>query len=101
VSEAVPLGAVYGLRPAYPSTSPGIVRANIVDAALLLRQHVYRPLLVDRLKQHELYFCAAAQIANKVKIFRLTRRLDFADMADVVSWLERHWGELGVTEQAA
>jgi hypothetical protein len=99
--EALPLRALYVLCQAYPSANPGIVRPNVVDAALLLRQHAYRPLLVARLKQKEAYFHAAAQIVDKAGVFRLTRRLDFAVMADVVSWLERHWGEVGVTEKAA
>ncbi len=36
-----------------------------------------------------------------VGLFHLTRALDFAEMPDVISWLERHWSEIGVTEQAA
>jgi hypothetical protein len=63
--------------------------------------HAYRPLLVNRLAQKQHYFRAAAQIANKAGVFRLIRRLDFAAMTEVVSWLERHWRELGVMEQAA
>jgi hypothetical protein len=100
-NEALPLRAVYVLCQAYPSATPGIVRPNIVDAAVLLKQHAYRPLLVARLKQNEHYFRAAARIANRAGIFRLTRRLEFAAIADVVSWLERHWSEVGVTEKAA
>ena len=101
MTEPLPLGALYVLRDARPSDSPGIEKANVVDAALLLRWQAYRPLLLDRLGQKQHYFCAAAQIAGKSGVFRLIRPLDFAAMADVVSWLERHWRDIGVMEQAA
>ena len=100
-SEALPLGAVYALVEARPNSTPGIEQPNVVDAALLLRWHAYRPLLVNRLAQNQHYFCATVQIANKSGVFRLIRRFDFAAMAEVVSWLERHWRDIGVTEQAA
>jgi len=100
-SKALPLGAVYTLFEMRPSDQPGIERPNIVDAALLLRQHAYRPLLVARLEQKEHYFRAAAQIVSKVGIFTLTRPLEFAAMPEVVSWLERHWFDTGVMEKAA
>jgi hypothetical protein len=99
--EAVPLGAVYSLREARPSDIPGIARPNIVDATLLLRGNAYRPLLVTRLEQKAQYFRAAAKIASKSGVFRLTRPGDFAVMPEVVCWLERHWRDLGVTELAA
>jgi hypothetical protein len=101
-TEALPLGAVYALRQVVPPTDdPGIERLNVVDCALLLRWHAYRPLLVARLEQKENYFRAAAQITNKSGIFLLIRPLDFAAMSEVVSWLERHWCDTGVTEKAA
>jgi hypothetical protein len=100
-SEALPLGAVYVLNEAGPSNTPGIEQPNVVDAALFLRWHAYRPLLVSRLAQKRQYFRAVAQIANKSGVFRLIRPLDFAAMPEVLSWLERHWRNLSVTEQAA
>jgi dephospho-CoA kinase len=99
-TEALPLRAVYVLREARPSHIPGIRRPNVVDAALLLRDHAYRPLLVMRLEQKQRYFRAAADIANKSGIFLLTRPLDFGAMTEVVSLLEEHWRDPGVTEHA-
>jgi hypothetical protein len=43
----------------------------------------------------------AAEIANKSGIFLLTRPLNFDAMTEVVSWLERHWRDLGAKEKAA
>jgi hypothetical protein len=99
--EALPLGAVYALREARPPLVPGIERPNVADAAVLLRRNAYRPRLVAHLNQKVLYFHAAATIANNAGIFRLTRKLDFAAMAEVVLSLERHWLEIGLMEKAA
>jgi hypothetical protein len=100
-TEPLPLGAVYVLREALPSHVPGIERPNVVDAALLLRYHAYRPLLVIRFEQKLHYFHAAARIANQHGIFLLTRPLEFAAMPEALSWLEQHWRNTGVLEQAA
>lgn len=101
MTEPLPLAAVYVLRDSRPSDSPGIEKPNVVDATLHLRWQAYRPLLVARLGQKQHYFCAAAKIASKLGVFRLIRPLDFAAMTDVVSWLEAHWHDVGLTEQAA
>ena len=95
------LGAVYALREARPPNAPGIEKPNVVDAALLLRRGAYRPLLVRRMNQKVNYFHAATAIANTAGIFFLTRPLDFAKMADVISWLQGHWLEQRLMEQAA
>lgn len=100
-SHSLPLGGVYVLREARPPYSPGIATPKIVDAALLLRRNAYRPLLVKRMGQKAGYFHAASLIANTTGIFYLTRALDFADMPQVVAWLEQHWREIGLTEKAA
>ena len=100
-TEPLSLGAVYALREARPPHAPGIEKPNAVDAALLLRRSAYRPLLVRRLGQRANYFHAATTIANAAGIFYLTRPLDFAKMAEVISWLELHWVEERLTEQAA
>lgn len=100
-SEPLPLGAVYVLREARPPHEPGIERPNAVDAAILLRKHAYRPLLVNRMAQKTDYFRAATTIANIAGIYHLTRALDFAAMPDVVSWLEGQWREIGLMEEAA
>ena len=100
-SEPLMLGAVYALREARPPHAPGIEKPNVVDSALILRRSAYRPLLVRRLDQKTNYFHAAAAIANTAGIFHLTRALDFAKMGEVIGWLERHWLDLKLTEQAA
>ena len=97
----LPLGAVYALREAWPPHKPGIERPNVVDAALLLRRNAYRPLLVRRMDQKANYFHAATAIANVAGIFHLTRALDFTKMPEVIAWLEAHWLELRLVEQAA
>lgn len=101
ITESLPLGAVYALREARPPHSAGIERPNVVDAALVLRRNAYRPLLVNRMGQKANYFRAATTIANVAGIFHLTRPLDFSAMPEVVSWLERHWLEIGLMEKAA
>lgn len=100
-SEALPLGAVYALREAKPPHAPGIERPNVVDAALILQRHAYRPLIVERMGQKTDYFNATAAIANAAGIFHLTRTLDFETMPNVIGWLERHWLETGLMEKAA
>ncbi len=100
-SEPLPLGAVYALVTARATDNPGIEQPNIVDAALLLRWYAYRPLLVRHFEQQQHYLFAAAQITNKSGVFRLTSPLEFSAMAQVVSWLERHWRDTGTTERAA
>ena len=100
-SEALPLGAVYVLREQRPPHAFGIVQPNVADAALLLRRHAYRPLLVRRMGQRADYFHAAAAMANAGGIFYLTRPLEFAALPDVLSALERHWDELKLMEAAA
>jgi len=97
----LPLGAIYDLREARPPHAPGIERPNAADAAMVLRHNAYRPILVRRMQQRAQYFHAATAIARSAGIFRLTRPLDFAAMADVIGGLERHWRDTGLMEAAA
>ena len=97
----LPLTAVYVLREARPPLTPGIDRPNIADAALLVRQNAYRPALVVRMRQRQLYFEAAASIVRSSGVFTLARRLDFAAMDEVIGWLEAHWAGIGLLERAA
>ena len=100
-TEALPLGAIYALGEARHFGGSGIERPNVVDCALLLRSHAYQPLLVARLQRKDHYFHAGAHIANKSGIFLLNRPLGFAAMPEILSWLERHWSDIGVTEKTA
>ena len=98
---ALPLAAVYVLREARPPHAPGIARPNIVDAGLMVRNNAYRPALVRRMEQMELYFQAAAVIAQRAGVFTLTREFTFKQFPVVIGWLEAHWRELGLLERAA
>ena len=102
IAAPLPLAAVYVLREARPPNAlPGIERPNIVDGALLIRTNAYRPQLVNRMGQQELYFQAAATIGQRSGVFTLTRPLDFKLFPTVIGWLEAHWRDLGLLEQAA
>jgi hypothetical protein len=89
--DPVPVGALYFLREALAPHEPGIDRPGIVDATILIRQNAYRPALVRRMGQRARYFHAATRLANAAGIYRLTRALDFAQMDEVLGWLEEHW----------
>lgn len=99
--EAVPLGAIYGLREAGYGEAIGIESLNAVNSFVLLHEHAYRPVLVEPFGQRELYFRAAAQIMCGSGLFLLTRPLDFATMPQVVSCLEEHWINRGLTGRSA
>jgi hypothetical protein len=99
-AEALPLSAIYVLREALPPLAAGIDRPNVVDAALAVRNNAYRPPLVQHMAQADLYFAAAAAVAQRAGIFTLTRELKFPQMPSVLEWLEAHWRELGLTEPA-
>ena len=101
VTEPLPLAAVYVLREARPPLQAGIERPNVVDAALLLRRNAYRPLPVRRMNQKANYFRAATAVANVAGIFHLIRALDFDKMPVVIAWLEAHWQQLRLMEDAA
>ena len=94
--QALPLGAVYGLRETRPPFHDGIERPNAVDATLLIRRNAYRPRMVVAMRQMTQYFLSATNIAAKTGVFTLTRPLDFASMPDVIGRLEAHWSEIGL-----
>ena len=89
-TEPLPLGAIFQLREARPPHTPGIARPNIVDAGLIVRRNVYRPAMVKRLNQQNLYFASAATLIE-AGVYTLTRPLGFQHMPEVVGWLEAHW----------
>jgi hypothetical protein len=99
--QPLPLGAIYALREARPPHQPGIAAPNVVDAALTLRRHAYRPRLINRMGQDASYFRAAAAIANATGIFHLTRPLSFKAMPSVLAQLEQHWRDIGLSQRAA
>jgi hypothetical protein len=95
---ALPVAALYFLREARGLMVPGISRLNIVDAARMVRGHAYRPTMVGRMKQEDLYFAAAGELAGHAGVFALNRDLNFAEMPMVLGWLDAHWRELGLIE---
>jgi hypothetical protein len=93
---AAPVRAIYALREARPSDSPGIQRPNVVDRALLVRRAAFRPNVVRALDQRAAYFAAAARLAGAAGVFTFTRSLGFDRMDDALDALEAHWSEIGL-----
>lgn len=96
----VPIGAVYALIEIRGQQEPNIERPNVVEATRLLVANAYRPMLVHRLDQREVYFRAAAAIAATSGIFRLKRRLDFDEIPASIAMLQAHWVNIGLTDDA-
>jgi len=94
--SAVPVAAVYVLAEDRPPAAAGILRANMVDAALLLRGQAYRPALVRWMRQQRLYLAAAAAVSSGGGVFTLTRARRFETMDAVLDDLTTHWRELGL-----
>ncbi len=67
----------------------------------MVRNNAYRPVMVRRMAQADLYFQAAATISQRAGVFTLTREMNFTQMPVVLDWLEAHWRELGLLERAA
>jgi hypothetical protein len=101
VAEPLTIAAIYSLQEALPPVTPGIKRPNAVDAALILRRHSYRQLMVQRLGQWPLYFKAGVAIGNSVPLFNLYRTRDLAKFPELVASLEQHWAEMRLAEKAA
>lgn len=97
---AVPIGAVYALIEIRGQQLPDIERPNVVDATRLLVANAYRPLLVDRLDQREIYFRAAAALAATSGIFRLKRLFAFDEMPATIAMLQTHWADIGLGDAA-
>lgn len=97
---AVPIGAVYALIEIRGQQEPGIERPNVVEGTRLLVANAYRPMLVHRLDQREVYFRAAAAIAATSGIFRLKRQLGFNEIPATIATLQAHWEDIGLTDGA-
>jgi len=93
--EPLPLRALYVLRDDRLEKKVHISRANVVDAALSLRQCAYRPQIVSRFDQEGLYLQASAAIAATAGVFLLRRPMEFSAMAEVIGRLEDEWREAG------
>lgn len=90
-SKPIPIASVYDLQDAPSSSAPNIVRPNIVDAALMLRQHAFRGNIVERTGQWPAYFRAAAAIANSAAMYHLRRPFDLSQLPELLGSLEQHW----------
>lgn len=93
----VTVGAVYLLEEIRDNDQPEIDRPNIVDATRLLTANAYRPMLIDKLGQQQVYFQGGTTIAATAGIFRLRRHFTFEAMAATVAMLEAHWAAIGLT----
>lgn len=93
----VAVGAVYLLEDIHGNDQPEIERPNIVDATRLLTANAYRPMLIEKLGQQQVYFHAGTTIAATAGIFRLRRRFTFDAMAATVAMIEDHWTAIGLT----
>ncbi len=98
---ALPLVAVYELCEARLPHARGIERVDLVHAAMLIRNNAYRPTLMHRMGQADLYFRGAVDIVRHAGLFQLVRPLGFQEMPSVIDALHRHWCELSLMERAA
>ena len=95
---AVAVGAVYVLEEARPPHDPWIEQPNIVDATRLLKINAYRPAMIEKFDQQDVYFRGGTAIAAGAGIFRLKRRFAFDAMDSTVAMLEDHWRSIGLTD---
>lgn len=94
------IGAVYALTEIRGAEEPHIERPNVVDIAKLLAANAYRPVLVRRMGQREVYFRGGSAIASNAGIFRLKRHFGFERVDHTVSMLESHWRQIGLLDDA-
>jgi hypothetical protein len=99
-NAAVPIGAVYALLEVRGTQLSDIEQPNVVDATRLLVANAYRPLLVHRLDQREIYFRAAAALAATSGIFRLKRQFGFEEIPATIAMLKAHWADIGLGDTA-
>lgn len=97
----VPIGAVYALTEIRDPEEPGIEQPNIVDATKLLAANAYRPMLIHRFAQRDVYFRGGTTIAATSGIFRLKRRLGFDGLPATIAMLRGHWAQIGLAEAAS
>jgi hypothetical protein len=98
---ALPIGAVYHLCEASPTSTPGITPVNVVDASLILRRNAYRPLLIDTMGLRQSAFQIAAAISSTARTFQLVRPNGFDAMDSVIEQLRTHWQELAFASDVA
>ncbi len=95
---SVVVGAVYALNEIRGDQEPRIERPNIVDIAKLLAANAYRPALVRRMGQREVYFRGGSAIASYAGIFRLKRHFGFERVDHTIAMLESHWRQIGLLD---
>jgi hypothetical protein len=100
LSTAVPIRAVYFLRPEAPPHRAGIEAIRALDAVVLLRDNAYRPRLVRVLGQEAEWLDHGLSLAATGGAFRLTHRMSFDALPECVQNLERHWQTLGYMSPA-
>jgi hypothetical protein len=97
-SGACPLGAVYVLAFDPQAAAARIDRLNAAEALRGLRGDAYRPAIVRRTGQTQRYFEAAAMIASKVPVCRLTRGPHLIALPQLADLVQAHWRDLASTQ---
>jgi hypothetical protein len=96
----IPIAVIYDLCEARSSAPAGVTRANVVDAALMLRRNFYRRALVEEMGLRRVAFQYAAALSAATGVFRLARPSQFVDMDEFIQGLEAHWIETGLMGSA-
>ena len=99
--DAAPVRAIYMLIEARPPHPPRIVRANVVDLALIVRRSAFRHSLGRALGQRAAYLAAAAQLASVAGVFSFERPLGFERVETGLDDLEAHWTHIGLARGRA
>jgi hypothetical protein len=95
IETSLPIGALYIIREARPPLVAGITRPNIAEVAWLIRRNAFRPGLGAIMGLNEPHFFTTAKIQQSCDVFLLARPTTLDMSTDIVTRLERHWGELG------
>ncbi|MEI9805786.1 MAG: hypothetical protein WDN48_17030 [Pseudolabrys sp.] len=86
----IPLGAIYVLgfeQPADPALVDTLSAPEMLHA---VRSNAYRPALVKQTGQAQRYFEAAALIAGRIPVCRLTRGSGLGELPELADRVERH-----------
>lgn len=91
VTKPVPVGALYELVEHHSGEVPEITTLAASDAAQIVRNNAFRPLLMRMLDQKADYFRVAASLASQGEIAQFRRPLDFDKIAEGLDLLEAAW----------
>ena len=92
---SLPIAAIYMMRDDHPTLASGISPLPVGEAAMLLRRNAYNSHLAALTGSDEPLFDQAAALQRRVKLFSLTRPMDFDATPQMIDWLEAHWRSPG------